>query len=84
MRVISGKRYYHSVMYSCFVFIFHYKKYFHNKIQWNLSNPDTLGTEESVLVSEVSRFQGLNCTQTWHLGQLKVSCLLRCPHFRVS
>ena len=23
-------------------------------IQWNLSNPDTLGTEESVLISEVS------------------------------
>ena len=22
--------------------------------QWNLSNPDTLGTEESVLISEVS------------------------------
>ena len=22
-------------------------------IQWNLSNPDTLGTEESVLISEV-------------------------------
>ena len=27
-------------------------------IQWNLSNPDTLGTEESVLISEVSLFQG--------------------------
>ena len=53
-------------------------------IQWNLSNPDTLGTEESVLISEVSWFQGLNCTQTWHLGQLKVSCLLRCPYFRMS
>ena len=23
-------------------------------LQWNLSNPDTLGTEESVLISEVS------------------------------
>ena len=23
------------------------------RIQWNLSNPDTLGTEESVLISEV-------------------------------
>ena len=23
-------------------------------IQWNLSNPDTLGTEESVIISEVS------------------------------
>ena len=27
-------------------------------IQWNLSNPDTLGTEESVLISELSSFQG--------------------------
>ena len=25
-----------------------------NSVQWNLSNPDTLGTEESVLISEVS------------------------------
>ena len=24
------------------------------ELQWNLSNPDTLGTEESVLISEVS------------------------------
>ena len=24
------------------------------RLQWNLSNPDTLGTEESVLISEVS------------------------------
>ena len=23
------------------------------QLQWNLSNPDTLGTEESVLISEV-------------------------------
>ena len=28
-------------------------------IQWNLSNPDTLGTEESVSISEESLFQGL-------------------------
>ena len=36
------------------------------------------------VISEVSWFQGLNCTQTLHLGQLKVSCLLSCPHFRES
>ena len=30
-----------------------------NVIQWNPSNPDTLATEESVLISEVSLFQGL-------------------------
>ena len=28
-------------------------------LQWDLSNLDTLGTEESVLISEVSSFQGL-------------------------
>ena len=26
----------------------------HMLLQWNLSNPDTIGTEESVLISEVS------------------------------
>ena len=35
-----------------------------SELQWNLSNPDTLGAEESVLISEVSWFLGLNCTQT--------------------
>ena len=44
----------------------------------DLSNPDTLETEDSVLISEVSWFQGL---QTLHLGRLNVSCLLRCTHF---
>ena len=28
-------------------------------VQWNLSNPDTLGMEESVLFIEVSSFQGV-------------------------
>ena len=51
-------------------------------VQWNLSNPDTLGTKESVPISEMSL--GDNCTQSWHLGQQKVSCLSRCSHFRVS
>ena len=27
-------------------------------LQWNSSNPDTIGPEESVLISEVSLFQG--------------------------
>ena len=51
-------------------------------IQWNPSNPDTIGPEESVLIREVSSFQGLKSTQTWHLGRKKVSCLERCPYFR--
>ena len=28
-------------------------------LQWNLSILDTIGTEESVRISEISRFQGL-------------------------
>ena len=48
-------------------------------IQWSSSNLDTI---ESVLIREVSLFQGLKSTQTWYLGRKKVSCLERCPHFR--
>ena len=44
-----------------------------------LSNPDTNGAEESVIVSEVSSFQHM---QEWYLGWEKVSCLERCPQFR--
>ena len=47
-----------------------------------LSNPDTNGAEESVIVSEVSSFQRLICMQEWYLGWEKVSCLERCPQFR--
>ena len=50
--------------------------------QWNLSNPDTSVTEESVLISEVSLFQGLYCTQTGCLGQSNVSCLSRVSLFQ--
>ena len=45
-------------------------------------NLDTNGTEESVHISEVSLFQGLNCMQELFLGEEKVSLLERCPHFR--
>ena len=31
--------------------------------QWNFSNPDTNGVEESVLISEASSFQRLKCMQ---------------------
>ena len=51
----------------------------HTHIQWNLSNPDTNGAEESVIVSEVSSFQRLKCMQEWYLGWENVSCLERCP-----
>ena len=42
----------------------------HEMIQWNPSNLDTIGPEESVLIREVSLFQGLKSTQT---GRKKVS-----------
>ena len=49
----------------------------HGGIQWNLSNPDTLGTEKRVLINEVSLFQGYmyvqSSTQKWYLGQEKAS-----------
>ena len=51
-------------------------------IQWNPSNADTNGAEESVLYREVSSFQGLKCMQEWYLGRQKVSLLERCPQFR--
>ena len=34
--------------------------------QWNRSNPDINGAEESVIVSEVSSFQTLKCMQEWY------------------
>ena len=33
-----------------------YIRVLHNIVQWNLSNPDTNGAEESVIVSEVSSY----------------------------
>ena len=55
-----------------------YIRVLHNIVQWNLSNPDTNGAEESVNVSEVSLFQRL---QGWYLGWEKVSCLERCKAY---
>ena len=45
-------------------------------VQWNLSlsNQDTNGAEESVIVSEVSSFQRLKCMQEWYTWGGK-----RCP-----
>ena len=57
--------------------------YIHVHVQWNPYNPDTVGPEESVLIREVSLFQGLKSTQTWYLGRKKVSCLSSfqgCPY----
>ena len=58
-------------------------------IQWNLSNQDTNGAEESVVFSEVSSFQRLKCMQEWFIIILGVgkgvlfrelSSLQECPH----
>ena len=35
---------------------------------YKVSNQDTNGAEESVVVSEVSSFQRLKCMQEWYLG----------------
>ena len=50
-------------------------------LQWNSSNPDTSGTEQSVQISEMSLFLGLLHARTI-LGKEKVSLPERCPHFR--
>ena len=49
---------------------------------WNPSNMGSIGTEESVLIREVSLFQGLNYMLELHLGKEKVYLLERCPYFR--
>ena len=52
----------------------HYTCYY-TQIQWDLSNLDTNGAEESVVVSEVvSSFQRLKCMQEWYTWGGK-----RCP-----
>ena len=48
-------------------------------VQWDFSNRDTNGAEESVIVSEVPSFQRL---KEWYLGWEEVSCIERCPQFR--
>ena len=44
-------------------------------VQWNFSNPDTIGADSSVLNREVSLIQGLLSTQMWHLGRVNMSYL---------
>ena len=51
-------------------------------IQWNPSNPDTIGPEESVLIREVSLFQGLKSTHTWYLGDEKCVLFREVSYFR--
>ena len=66
----------------CIYMMYMYIVYMYICIQWNPSNPDTIGPEKSVLISEVSLFQGLKSTHTWNLGRKNVSCLERYPYFR--
>ena len=46
-------------------------------LQWSLFNPDTIGPEESVLIREVSLFQGLKGTQSWYILREEESFLFR-------
>ena len=46
------------------------------------SNLDTIGPGESILIREVSLFQGLKHGTCIYLWRKKVSCLERCPYFR--
>ena len=50
-------------------------------MQWNPSNLDTNGTEESVRISEVSLFHGKLHARTV-LGEREVFLLERCPRYR--
>ena len=58
-------------------------------VQWNLSVVDTLGIAESVLISEVSTFQGWSCTHFYlagtHISVLikEVSLFQGCPYREV-
>lgn len=46
------------------------------EIQWNLSNLGTIGTEEIVVIEEVSTGGNIHKRCTWGGN---VSCLERCP-----
>ena len=54
-------------------------------IQWNLSNTDTIGLLNCVLIREVSSFQGVNNTYLYGVGTWsgvlirEVSSFQRCP-----
>ena len=52
------------------------------EIQWNLSIPDTNGTEEKVLFSEVSSVQRLKCMHKSGTWGGKGYPVFRCPQFR--
>ena len=46
-------------------------------VQWNLSNLDTNGADESVIFSEVSSFQRLKCMQEWYILGVRKGVLFR-------
>ena len=58
-----------------------------NTVQWNLSNPDTTGPEESVLIKEVSLFQRFEMYTRTVLGEgrcvlFREVSLIQGVHFR--
>ena len=81
MRVVAGHsgRYVHTQCQGAYtggiVYMYMY-------IQWNPSNLDTLGTEESVV--RCPDFRVVYAHERFGTAKTEVSCLLRCPRFRVS
>ena len=51
-------------------------------LQWNLYIKDTTGIKKSVLIREVSSFQGEKCMVCVNLGPFEISWWERCPHLR--
>ena len=49
-------------------------------VQWNPANPDNLGPESTVLIIEVSSFQGWKCTVAYNVEYLVP---VVCVHIRV-
>ena len=51
-------------------------------VQWNLSNPDTLGAEESVLISEVSLISGVELYTNMAFGTAKSVLFIEVSSFQ--
>ena len=63
---------FHMVCTTVYIHVYTHSSFNWNK--WNSSNKmDTIGTEESVLIREVSLFQGLDYTLELSLGKENVS-----------
>ena len=52
-------------------------------IQWNLSNPDTIGADKSVLNSEVVKYTNVAFGTDESVLFIEVSLIQRCPYSEV-